>query len=97
MDRTLLKELQQQANKPLVILITGIGNIEMAVDAMRNGAHDFLTKPITDFKVLENSIARACELVQMRREIAHYRQKQLESVDFVLAPIRRCRMWFPRL
>lgn len=82
--QTLLKELQQQANKPLVILITGIGNIEMAVDAMRNGAHDFLTKPITDFKVLENSIARACELVQMRREIAHYRQKQLESVDFVL-------------
>ncbi|NMB62423.1 MAG: sigma-54-dependent Fis family transcriptional regulator [Chloroflexi bacterium] len=82
--QTLLKELQQLPNKPPVILITGVGDIEMAVDAMRNGAHDFLTKPITDFKVLENSIARACELIQMRREIAHYRQKQLDSVDFVL-------------
>ncbi|RJQ40128.1 MAG: sigma-54-dependent Fis family transcriptional regulator [Anaerolineaceae bacterium] len=82
--QTLLRELQQLQNKPPVILITGFGDIEMAVDAMRNGAHDFLTKPITDFKVLENSIARACELIQMRREIEHYRQKQLESVDFVL-------------
>ncbi|HAF62239.1 MAG TPA: hypothetical protein DCK95_07930, partial [Anaerolineaceae bacterium] len=82
--QSLLKELQQQTDKPPVILITGFGDIEMAVDAMRNGAHDFLTKPITDFQVLENSIARACELIQMRREIAHYRQKQLESVDFVL-------------
>ncbi len=82
--QTLLKELQKQQNKPPVILITGYGDIEMAVDAMRNGAHDFLTKPITDFKVLENSIARACELIQMRREIEHYRQKQVDSVDFVL-------------
>jgi len=82
--QNLLKELQQNPNKPPVILITGFGDIEMAVDAMRNGAHDFLTKPITDFQVLENSIARACELIQMRREIAHYRQKQLEAVDFVL-------------
>lgn len=82
--QSLLKELQKNSYKPPVILITGFGDIEMAVDAMRNGAHDFLTKPITDFQVLENSIARACELIQMRREIAHYRQKQLESVDFVL-------------
>ncbi len=26
----------------------------------------------------------ACEIIQMRREIEHYRQKQLDSVDFVL-------------
>jgi len=82
--QTLLNELQQQQNRPPVILITAYGDIEMAVDAMRNGAHDFLTKPITDLKVLENSVTRACEIIRMRREIAHYRQKQLDSVDFVL-------------
>ncbi len=82
--QSLLKKLQQQQNRPPVILITGYGDIEMAVKAMRNGAHDFLTKPITDFEVLENSLNRAVELLHMRREIAHYRKKQLESVDFVL-------------
>ena len=82
--QSLLKELQQQHNKPPVILITGFGDIEMAVDAMRNGAHDFLTKPITDLTVLEKSLERAGEIIKMRREIAHYRQKQLDSVDFVL-------------
>lgn len=82
--QSLLKELQQQHNKPPVILITGFGDIEMAVDAMRNGAHDFLTKPITDLTILEKSLERAGEIIKMRREIAHYRQKQLDSVDFVL-------------
>jgi DNA-binding NtrC family response regulator len=54
----------------------------MAVDAMKNGAHDFLTKPI-QLSQLENSIERACEIVQMRRELAHFRQTQKESVSFV--------------
>jgi DNA-binding NtrC family response regulator len=55
----------------------------MAVDAMKNGAHDFLTKPI-QLTQLENSIVRACEIVQMRRELAHLRQSQKQSISFVV-------------
>jgi DNA-binding NtrC family response regulator len=57
------------------------GDIEMAVDAMKNGAHDFLTKPI-QFTQLEKSIQRASEIVTMRRELMHFRQIQ-KSRDFV--------------
>ena len=69
--------------RPPIIIITAHGDIEMAVDAMKNGAHDFLTKPI-QLSQLESSIQRAVELVQMRRELAHLRQTQKESVNFIV-------------
>lgn len=55
----------------------------MAVDAMKNGAHDFLTKPVV-FNQLEQSIDRACEIVKMRREIALIRHQQQQKEEFVM-------------
>lgn len=43
-----------------VILITGHGDVEMAVEAMRNGAWDFIEKPCSSEKLLD-IIARASE------------------------------------
>jgi DNA-binding NtrC family response regulator len=74
----LLHETARMPLRPPIILITAYGDIEMAVDAMKNGAHDFLTKPI-QFTQLEQSIQRACEVVNMRRELAHLRQSQLQK------------------
>lgn len=79
----LLVETARISNRPPIILITAYGEIDMAVDAMKNGAHDFLTKPI-QFKQLEQSIQRACEIVMMRRELAHYRQMQQQNANFVV-------------
>lgn len=80
----LMNEISLQPSKIPVIMITGYGNIEMAVDAMKKGAHDFITKPIEDFKYLENSILRATEVIQMRRELTHLRKNQSENYDFVV-------------
>ncbi|NTV35882.1 MAG: sigma-54-dependent Fis family transcriptional regulator [Anaerolineaceae bacterium] len=80
---SLLYETTQMQNSPPIILITAYGDIDMAVDAMKNGAHDFLTKPI-QLPRLEQSIQRACETVQMRREIAHLRETQLQKVKFIV-------------
>lgn len=79
---SLLYETNNLPMRPPIIIITAHGDIDMAVDAMKNGAHDFLTKPI-QLSQLESSIERACEIVQMRRELAHFRQTQKESVSFV--------------
>lgn len=79
---TLLYETSSLPLRPPIIIITAHGDIDMAVDAMKNGAHDFLTKPI-QLSQLENSIQRACEIIQMRRELAHLRQSQKQSVNFV--------------
>jgi len=68
--------------RPPIILITAYGDIEMAVDAMKNGAHDFIPKPIK-LPRLRQSIERAVEVVAMRRELAHLRQVQHENLDFI--------------
>ena len=80
----LLDELSKLPNRLPVIMITGYGNIEMAVDAMKNGAHDFLTKPIQKMENLENSIQRAAEIIQIRRELNHLRKSQQQQNNFVI-------------
>jgi DNA-binding NtrC family response regulator len=43
----LLRELQSQPQKPLVVMVTGFGSIESAVECMRNGAFDYMLKPFS--------------------------------------------------
>jgi two-component system, NtrC family, response regulator AtoC len=79
----LLEETVHLPIRPPIILITAYGDIDMAVDAMKNGAHDFLQKPI-QLTSLESSIQRAGEIVAMRRELAHLRQTQHKQLDFIV-------------
>ncbi len=79
----LLEETRQMALRPPIILITAYGDIDMAVDAMKAGAHDFLQKPI-QLVQLEQSIQRATEIVNMRRELAHLRDSQQKGTRFVI-------------
>jgi DNA-binding NtrC family response regulator len=80
---SLLEETAHLPMRPPIIIITAHGDIEMAVDAMKNGAHDFLQKPIRLVQ-LEKSIQRAQEIVSMRRELAHIRQTQHQQTDFIV-------------
>jgi DNA-binding NtrC family response regulator len=80
---SLLEETAHLPMRPPIIIITAHGDIEMAVDAMKNGAHDFLQKPI-QLVQLEKSIQRAQEIVSMRRELAHIRQTQHQQTDFIV-------------
>lgn len=80
---TLLEETALLPARPPIILITAYGDVDMAVEAMKNGAHDFLQKPI-ELTVLEKSIRRAQEIVSMRQELAHLRETQQQQFDFVV-------------
>ncbi|HLD94043.1 MAG TPA: sigma-54 dependent transcriptional regulator [Anaerolineales bacterium] len=79
---SLLEESATNPTRPPMIMITAHGDIDMAVESMKNGAHDFLQKPIK-FDRLEQSIQRAGETVAMRRELNHLRQSSQQN-DFVL-------------
>jgi DNA-binding NtrC family response regulator len=79
----LLAEVALMPARPPIILITAFGDIEMAVEAMKNGAHDFLQKPIS-LTSLEKSIQRAMEIVAMRRELAHLRRTHHEQANFII-------------
>ncbi len=79
----LVAETAQFPFRPPIIMITAHGNIEMAVEAMKNGAHDFIQKPIK-FDRLEQSIKRAQDIVEMREELNHYRRTQREVLDSIV-------------
>lgn len=80
---SLLEETSHLPNRPPIILITAYGDIDMAVEAMKNGAHDFLQKPI-ELDRLEETILRAQEVVAMRRELNHLRAAQRKELDFII-------------
>ncbi len=79
----LLEETVGMPARPPIIMITAFGDIEMAVESMKNGAHDFLQKPIR-LAELETSIQRAEEIISMRRELAHLRRSRQDQVDFIV-------------
>jgi DNA-binding NtrC family response regulator len=55
-----------------VIVLTGYGSVESAVMAMKNGAIDYLTKPI-DSEELKLAIARATERQKLKSEVTRLR------------------------
>ena len=61
-----LKEARRLQPDAAVLLITGHGSVETAVDAMRLGATDYLTKPVR-IAELRTRLARALEAVELRR------------------------------
>ena len=54
-----------------IIFITGLGDIQMAVRAMREGAIDFLTKPVDDAALLKS----------VERAFQQYRESRREAVE----------------
>ncbi len=80
---SLLDEAARLSWRPKFIVVTGYGEIETAVDAMKKGALDFITKPI-DMKALKRSIKKADDWVTMQRELNHFRDSQKASLKFVV-------------
>jgi two-component system response regulator HydG len=58
-----------------VLLITGFGSVNTAVEAMKAGAYDYLTKPV-DPDDLTLTLKKAIERQQLRRQVA-YLQKEV--------------------
>jgi len=56
----ILKEINEKKNDVCIIMMTGHGTVENAVEAMKNGAFDFITKPF-DEKNLVQSVLKALE------------------------------------
>ena len=71
--QVLARALARDPDLP-VVLITGHGDIRMAVEAMRRGAYDFIEKPFEPQRLLE-SVRRACEKRRLVLENRRLRQQ----------------------
>jgi len=70
----LLREIKARTPQVVVILMTGFGTIEGAVDAMKHGAFHYVTKPIVDDEV-RLVIERALETQSLRTENESLKQR----------------------
>lgn len=77
----LLTELKNLNPELEVIMMTAFGTMEEAVQSMKNGALDFITKPI-DLGQLELTIARAVERKQLISENQRLQQLVAERLSF---------------
>jgi len=64
-----------------IIILTGQGVLHDAIAALRRGAWDFLTKPISDFAIFEHALERALERSRLLQENRRYREHLEEEVE----------------
>jgi DNA-binding NtrC family response regulator len=74
---TLLQRITARSNPPIVIMLTAYGNVETAVEAIKRGAYDFLTKPV-NLDHLDLLIKRALHSHEVESENQNLRA-QLDS------------------
>lgn len=90
----LQKALAAQGSQLPLILITGHGDIEMAVSAVKAGAHDFLEKPFNERRLLDAikkavtaTVARrqhAFRLAELRARKAELSERQAQVMDLAV-------------
>ena len=61
-----------------VLLLTGHGDKQMAIDAVRNGAFDFLEKPFEDEEIL-SAVSRAISILDLKRRLHETQARSLQS------------------
>ncbi|MBA2115320.1 sigma-54-dependent transcriptional regulator [Bremerella alba] len=74
----LLSLIRQRKPDTTMIMITAHGTVEMAVDAMRRGAFDFITKPV-DLNLIRHQIAKAVEHHRLQTENKFLKDRLAEA------------------
>src|SRR5438552_7160963 len=69
----LLKQLQTRPVKPLVVMISGMGTVELAVECMSSGAFTFLTKPFSteQLAVTLKKAEEHTQLIKVNQFLSH--------------------------
>jgi len=69
-----LRKVKERYPETLVIMITAYGSIEMAVEAMREGAYDYITKPLNRDALLM-TLEKALQFRQIKEENLRLKQE----------------------
>jgi len=75
----LLEEVRRLDSKATVIIVTGYGSIESAVEAIKCGAYDFITKPF-EMEVMKVIVNRAMERHSILRKLHVFRGLSLALI-----------------
>jgi two-component system nitrogen regulation response regulator NtrX len=78
----ILKSVKRDNPDVPVVIISGHGNIEIAVAAIKQGAYDFIEKPF-NIDQLMVVVSRAMETSRLRRENADLRRRDVTASDLL--------------
>jgi signal transduction histidine kinase len=76
----LLRRIKSQFPETEVVMVTGHGDMDLAIESLKNEATDFIVKPIKD-EALEIALNRALERISMRRQLREYTENLEELVQ----------------
>ncbi len=68
-----LKQIKNIDNRIVVIMMTAFGDIDTAVESMRLGAHDFITKPFR-LSMIQMTLKNVSETLNLKEEIQQLRE-----------------------
>jgi DNA-binding NtrC family response regulator len=77
----LLAEIKRRSPDVNVILMTAFGSVETAVDAMKHGASDYLTKPVKKDELIR-VVERVIREAALRREVSRLRKEVHKEYSF---------------
>lgn len=78
----LLDEIKIQHPDLPVVMISGHGNIETAVSALRRGAYDFIEKPFKSDRLILVA-QRALETSKLKREVSELKRRSGETLELI--------------
>ncbi len=83
-----LKHIKTQAPDTEVIIITGHGDIDNAIEALQYGASDFINKPVRD-EALSIALKRAEEKIDLNRRLKEYTHGLEDRIEEATRELRR--------
>jgi len=86
--RELLQIMSEKYPDIPKIVLTGYGTNDDIIVALKTGAYDFLTKPITDFTILEHSLERALERKRLNDDRNRYIE-QLNQINEIISMLNK--------
>lgn len=75
-----LSTITAESPETPVIVVSGVSLLNYAVQALKRGAWDYVTKPIHDMAVLESAVRRVIEHAELLRQNREYRE-HLEALN----------------
>ena len=77
-----LQDLRRRGSEMTIIMITAYGTIERAVQAMKQGAYDFITKPF-DLDHITLVVEKALERERLKRGLEHFSEETGERYRLI--------------
>ncbi len=86
-----LRELRRRGNDTPVILITAYGSVERAVEVMKAGAYDFITRPF-DPDYVELVVGKAIERQTLKREVEVLSEESRDRYHLIVGESARMKL-----